>query len=49
MRAHPHLFYLSLDYQNNGKHFVVHWPKPKACYRGKLLHVFSEDDGISAD
>ena len=33
-----------LDDQNTGKCFAVYWPKPKANYWGKLLHVFSNDD-----
>ena len=38
-----------LDDQNIGKYFVVYWPKPKAYYWGKLLHVFSKDDDAPAD
>ena len=33
-----------LDDQNTGKCFAVYWPKPKANYWGKLLHVFFNDD-----
>ena len=38
-----------LDDQNIGKYFAGYWPKPKAYFWGKLLHVFSKDDDAPAD
>ena len=40
---------LELDDHNIGKVFAIYWPKPKAYYWGKLLHVFSNDDDAPAE
>ena len=40
---------LELDDHNIGKCFAIYWPKPKAYYWGKLLHVFSNDDDTPAE
>ena len=38
-----------LDDQNIGKYFVAYWPKPKAYFWGKPLHVFYKDNDAAAD